>query len=319
MERFRIKRLAVTGATGAIGLALLDLCIRQGIEVYAVVNPASGRIQRLPEHELVHIVPCDMYCLERLGELIPSSVDAFCHLAWASTTGQGRNNTEAQWRNIGAALDAVNVAAALGSKVFVGAGSQAEYGRVSGKLSPDTPAFPENAYGSAKLCAGQLTRIRCEQLGLRHVWARILSVYGPGDGENTMVMSVIRQLLEGKVPELTKGEQMWDYLYSRDAAQALLLLGEKGKHGRIYCLGSGSVQPLREYVKTIRDIAAPGRNLEFGSIPYGENQVMYLCADLRELQGDTGFVPEYAFEEGIKETLSWVRQHNKIKDSSQGL
>lgn len=307
MECFRIKRMTVTGSTGAIGLALIEHCIQQGIEVYAVVNPASGRVHRLPKHELVHVVPCDMYSLERLRELIPFKIDAFCHLAWASTTGEGRNHTDAQWRNIGVALDAVNVAATLGCRVFLGAGSQAEYGRVSGRLSPGTPAFPENAYGSAKLCAGQLTRIRCEQLKLRHIWTRILSVYGPGDGEGTMVMSVIRQLLEGKTPELTKGEQMWDYLYSLDAARALLLLGEKGKHGKIYCLGSGSAQPLKEYVKMIRDIVAPGRDINFGAIPYGENQVMYLCADIGELQEDTGFTAEYSFGEGIRETLSWIK------------
>lgn len=308
MERFKIKRIVITGPTGAIGLALIECCIQQGIEVYAVVNPASGRILRIPKHELVHVVLCDMYRLEQLGELIPKGMDAFCHLAWASTTGSGRNRTDAQWRNIGAALDAVDAAASLGCKVFLGAGSQAEYGRVSGKLSPDTPTFPENAYGSAKLCAGQLTKIRCEQQGLRHIWTRILSVYGPGDGENTMVMSVIRQLPEGKVPELTKGEQMWDYLYSRDAAEALLLLGEMGQHGRIYCLGSGSARPLREYVEIIRDLVAPGRGLNFGAIPYGENQVMYLCADIQELQRDTGFTPKYTFEEGIRETLRWVRE-----------
>ena len=307
MKNFRIKRMAVTGPTGVIGLALIEYCIRQGIEVYAVVNPASGRIHRLPGHELVHVVPCDMYSLDRLRELIPFKIDAFCHLAWASTTGEGRNHTDAQWRNIGVALDAVNSAAALGCRVFLGSGSQAEYGRVNGRLSPGTPAFPENAYGSAKLCAGQLTRIRCEQLGMRHIWARILSVYGPGDGENTMVMSVIRQLIEGKEPELTKGEQVWDYLYSLDAARALLLLGEKGKHGRVYGLGSGSAQPLKEYVKMIRDIVAPGRGLDFGAIPYVENQVMYLCADIGELYEDIGFTPEYSFVEGIRETLSWMR------------
>ena len=86
-----------------------------------------------------------------------------------------------------------------------------------------------------------------------------------------------------------------------------MLLGEKGKHGKIYCLGSGSAQPLKEYVKMIRDIVAPGRDINFGAIPYGENQVMYLCADIGELQEDTGFTAEYSFGEGIRETLSWIK------------
>jgi nucleoside-diphosphate-sugar epimerase len=35
---------------------------------------------------------------------------------------------------------------------------------------------------------------------------------------------------------------------------------------------------------------------------------MYLCADIDELTKDTGFVPEYSFEDGIKETVEWYRK-----------
>ncbi len=91
-----------------------------------------------------------------------------------------------------------------------------------------TPTFPENGYGIAKLCAGQMSRILCEQKNMNHIWTRILSVYGPYDGENTMIMSVIRKLAHGEKPSLTEGKQQWDYLYSKDAGYAMYLLGEKG-------------------------------------------------------------------------------------------
>ena len=113
-------------------------------------------------------------------------------------------------------------------KTFIGAGSQAEYGRYEGKLDADVPTFPENGYGMAKLCAGQMTRVQCEKYGISHIWTRILSVYGPYDGMNTMVMSLISHLLERKAFPCTKGEQVWDYLYSKNAAKMMYLLGEKG-------------------------------------------------------------------------------------------
>lgn len=83
--------------------------------------------------------------------------------------------------NVIYALDAVELAHCCGCRTFVGAGSQAEYGRFEGKLRPDTPAFPENGYGMAKLCAGEMTRIQAHKYGIKHIWARILSVYGPYD------------------------------------------------------------------------------------------------------------------------------------------
>lgn len=90
---------------------------------------------------------------------LDDSCDAFFHLAWTGTVGAARNDMFQQNKNVEYALEAVELAASLGCKIFVGAGSQAEYGRVEGKLCADTPVFPENGYGIAKLCAGQMTRI----------------------------------------------------------------------------------------------------------------------------------------------------------------
>jgi len=145
----------------------------------------------------------------------------------------------------------------------------------------------------------------CEELGMKHVWARILSVYGPYDGLRSMVMSTIVELRKGSVPKFTLGEQIWDYMYSSDAAKALLAIAEKGKNGKVYCLGSGKGKKLREYIEKIRDTVAPDAKLGIGEIPYAKNQVMYLCADISDLKNDTGFVPSISFDEGIKMTVKW--------------
>ena len=82
--------------------------------------------------------------------------------------------------NVKQCLDAVFASKSLGCKVFVGAGSQAEYGNKGGVMRPDTFPEPISGYGMAKLCAGQMTRYLCKQAGIKHVWPRILSVYGKG-------------------------------------------------------------------------------------------------------------------------------------------
>lgn len=205
-----------------------------------------------------------------------------------------------QNRNVTYALDAVKVAKAFGCHTFIGAGSQAEYGRVEGVLKPDTATFPENGYGYAKLCAGLMTRDYAHLLGLKHIWVRVLSVYGPNDGAKSMVRATIEKLRKGIVPEFTKAEQMWDYLYSEDAAEVFRLLGDKGIDGKVYVLGSGEVRPLKDYIHIIRDVVSPKSELKIGVIPYSEKQVMYLCADVTELKRDIGWKPKVVFEEGIK-------------------
>jgi len=47
--------------------------------------------------------------------------------------------------------------------------------------------------------------------------------------------------------------------------------------------------------------------VKFGEIPYSAYQVMYLCADIRSLTEDTGFVPAVDFETGIRGTIRWMQ------------
>ena len=302
-----MKRVVITGATGMIGQAVIRKMIKENVEVLVLARPDSPRLQTLPKHDLIHVETCGLQSISQVKSDL--KYDAFFHLAWVGTTGEARDDMDLQIQNIRGAIEAVKLAEKLGCDVFVGAGSQAEYGRVADgtKLSPDTPCFPETGYGMAKLCAGQMTRRIARKAGMRHVWMRILSVYGPYDG-NSMVMSGIRKLAAGECPQYTKGEQMWDYLYCDDAAEALFLAAVNAPEEAVYCLGSGNVRPLSEYITIIRDTVAPGAPIGLGEIEYFPNQVMYLCADIGKLTKDTGFTPKIAFEEGIRETYSWFQK-----------
>lgn len=301
-----IRKAVITGPTGAIGIALCQELAENGIIVYAVCRPGSCRAAVLPVHPNILRVDCDLAELSKLTELIPEGADAFFHFAWAHTIGPGRNDMSAQIQNVRYTIDAVQAAKQLQCQVFVGAGSQAEYGRVEGLLKPDTPCFPENGYGMAKLCAGQMSRVECQKLEMDHVWARILSIYGPGDGPATMISSVIEQLLRGETPALTAGIQQWDYLYSGDAARAFRLMALHGADGSVYPLGSGKTKAIKDYVGILRNQIDPNLRLGFGEIPYGPLQVMHLQADITALQQDTGFVPETTFAIGIQNTIKSI-------------
>lgn len=302
-----MEKAVITGPTGAIGVALINELVQHNIKVYAVCRPESKRLANIPKDPLVTVIACDLDQLGNLSDIINESCDVFYHFGWDGTFGDSRNNMQGQLKNVQYTLDAVEAASRLGCRKFVGAGSQAEYGRVEGKLNSSTPAFPENGYGIAKLCAGQMSRILCEQKQMEHIWTRILSIYGPYDGINTMIMSVIAKLMNNEKPSLTKGEQLWDYLYAKDAGYAMYLLGKKGISGKTYCIGSGKVMPLAQYVEVLRNCISPELPLGFGEIPYAPKQVMNLCADISDLTADTGFLPQYSFEAGIKETIEWYK------------
>jgi nucleoside-diphosphate-sugar epimerase len=127
-----------------------------------------------------------------------------------------------------------------------------------------------------------------------------------------MVSYAISSCLKGESPSFTKGEQMWDYLYSRDAGEALYLIGKYGKNGKIYPVGSGEVRPLSEYIRAICAYTNPAVSPQLGAVPYANKQVMHLQADINELRKDTGFEPKISFEEGITRTIEWERENRYV-------
>jgi len=294
----KIKSIIVTGATGCVGSAVVRMALVHDMFVTCIVHKGSRRLSNLPNDSRVRIVECDLadyHSLELEGEY-----DAFIHLSWEKTFGASRDDAEVQARNIQYTLDACHLAKRCGCKVFVGAGSQAEYGVQTVPLTPDLPVKPESGYGIAKYAAGKLSAMLCKNLGLRQNWVRILSVYGPNDGENTLISYVIRELKAGSSPELTKCEQIWDYLYADNAGDAILAVAEKGIDGKAYPLGSGRGRSLSAYIEDIRQIVNPSVEVKYGARDYYPHQPMHLVADLSELIKDTGWKPSYSFLDGLK-------------------
>lgn len=297
-----MKKIVVTGATSMLGVATIEECLRNDIEVVAIVHRNSKNFYRLPQSPALKIIEAN---LDELANCEPdfNDADVFYHFGWAATTHKGRLNVDVQEKNIRYTLDAVYLAQKCGCRKFIFAGSQAEYGLSDKPLNSETPIKPFTAYGVSKFAAGKLAEMLCASLGLNFVWTRILSVYGKNDGANTLISYVIDCYKNNRQPVLTPCEQIWDYLHADDAGRAFRLLGQCATSG-VYVVGSGNGSPLKSYLEIIYRLMKPNVPLTFGGKPYSENQVMYLQADISDLQRDTGFKPQISFEEGISRILT---------------
>lgn len=313
-----LKRIIITGSSGPLGVVLTKECIKSGIAVLAVVRPESPRRKDIPDSHLVKIVDMDISDIEQLESSSLGKYDACFHLAWSHTGDEGRNDPLLQAENIQNTLKAAKCAKKLGCTVFVGAGSQAEYGRANHKVDELSETHPDTWYGCTKLAAGQLVFEYCRQNGMRCNWVRIFGVYGPYENNYILSSYVIQMLLAGQEPMLTPCGQIWDYVYCEDVAKALVKIGEIAPQSSIYCLGSGTARPLIEYVTIIRDAIDSNLPLGIGAKTYGEYQIMHLEADISKLKRDIGDVIRTPFEEGIKKTIAWYRQKYKKVTSLRG-
>ena len=168
--------------------------------------------------------------------------------------------------------------------------------------------MPENGYGMAKLCAENMTRSLCHQYGIRHIWPILFSVYGPRDATESMIDTTIRGVLKGDSIKYTKCEQIWNYLYSKDAAKALFLLAINGVDGEAYNVASRTEKRLSDYVNEIYNVIDRNVLPELGALPYPDGKCKYLMADVSKLVDLTGFEEEYNFRKGIEEIIMISRE-----------
>ena len=294
-----MKRIIITGATSMLGVALIEECVAHGIEVVALVRKDSLKTSRVPSSLHVNVVEADLH--ELTGITYEKSCDVFYHFAWAATSKEARDDPQSHLKNVQYTLDAVELARRVGCKVFVGAGSQAEYGIYNGKLAPDTRVDPLSSYGIAKYGAGKFSRKLCDQYGMSHIWTRIFSVYGEHDSENTMIQYALRQFRAGKPAQFSAATQKWNYLYEADAGKIFYLLGEKNVPSGTYCVASEDTRPLKDFILEMQQVY--GNDAQCIFAPPSNEKMVSLDPDITSLVEAIGWRPQTSFAEGIRKII----------------
>lgn len=282
----------ITGATSFIGKKLSETLRAHGWDVVHVVRRSQENAENIKE------VLLDMENYDRLGDKI-GFCDCFIHLAWNGTRGPARMDRKLQEQNCEYSLQGVRSMIAAGCKCIVSAGSQAEYGPHNEQINENSECHPNTEYGKAKLKFYNETAKLCECAGVKYREPRFFSLYGPDDYEGTMIMSMLRSMLENKPCELTQGIQMWDFLYIDDAIEALYRLCTQECPNGVYNFGSGDVRQLKDYVLEMARITRTESELRFGAIPYPKTGMVSLWPDVSKLEKELGWHAATDFSTGI--------------------
>lgn len=290
----------VTGAAGFAGYSLTKELSDRGYEIYAVVRPHSTHNGRLNGLGNVHQIEMDCKDYGMIPQLIPDECDVFYHLAWFG----GRYDIDEQNKNIIVLDNAIKSASVLGCKRIVSTGSQAEYGPQTELITEKTLPNPIDAYGAAKISAMHIGKQRAKELGIEFVWGRIFSLYGLYEPQERMLPSMLIKLLHGEKMQLSSCEQYWDYLDVRDAAKAIVSLGERGRDGETYNIAHGDSRPLREFVEIVNNATGRSGDIEFG---VKSNPFYSLNVDISKIKKDTGWAPHMDFKQGMKEYIALLQ------------
>ena len=301
----------ITGADGFIGRHVTRHLSAAGHSVTALVMPKSPTRGAIDGLRGVNVVECDLLRLDAVRGQIPTSPDVVLHLAWAGVAADSRDDMAVQRVNVDLSLSVVRLAAEIHAARFVLPGSTMEYSLGEKVISgvDDVPT-PQNAYGAAKVASRFLCEALARRLGLRFNYVIFSSVYGPDRKDGNVIYYVIRALLKGESPKLTKMEQLWDFIHIDDLVRALVAVCERGVGGRTYPIGYGGKVRLAEYIREIHKLINPAIELGIGARPYDYGRRPQSCVDTTALAQDTGFAPRIAFSDGIVAVIKQIQEED---------
>ncbi len=302
-----MKTAIVTGATGFIGSWLAQELCNNGIKTILIVRDQSKLLDEIRCNPLCTIVESEIKNLEE-SKFPELDYDVFYHLGWAGVAPEMKNSISVQLDNIAMSIQALEFAKKIGCKKFIASGTVAEYVFCNDIMNVNEKQTPNDMYGAAKVSTHYFLEVRARQLEMPFIWLVLPSTFGERRKDNNIITYTIRMLLKGEKPIYGNLTQMWDFLYVSEVARAIRLVGEKGKSGKIYGIGSGQYRQLKEYIEIIRDIINPKLELGIGLLHDYSTQTFSSCVNITELTKDTGFIPQVNFEEGIKTTIKSFMQ-----------
>jgi UDP-glucose 4-epimerase len=304
-------RILVTGGAGFIGSHVVDRFVAEGHEVAALDDLSTGFKHLVNRAATFYEVDIrDAGALESaISEFQPEIIDH--HAAQIDVRRSVLDPVYDAETNVIGSLNLLQSSSSNGvRKIIYASTGGALYGEAKQlPADEDHPVNPESPYGVSKHTVEHYLYLFRLVEGIDYTILRYPNVFGPRQnphGEAGVNAIFIGLMMEGKTPVIFgDGEQVRDYLYVGDVAEANVLALEKGSQ-EILNLGWArgvSVNDIFHALKSLLDFPGEARYAERRA---GEVQRIYL--DAERAKRVLGWTPNVSFEEGLERTIAWYRE-----------
>ncbi len=322
-------KLLITGGAGFIGSAVVRQAIRDGHSVvnldaltYAACLENVAGVSNSPNYAFEQADIRDRAALDRI--FATHQPDAVMHLAAESHVDRSIDGpADFIETNINGTFNMLEAArtywVARGKPEgfrFHHISTDEVFGSLPAdpavKFTEDTPYDPRSPYSASKAASDHLVRAWHETYGLPVVLTNCSNNYGPFHFPEKLIPVVILNALAGKpLPIYGKGDNIRDWLYVEDHADALLTVVLKGEIGRSYNIGGENERTNLELVRTLCAILDEKRP---AAKPYAE-QITFVtdrpghdaryAIDPSRISAELGWRPSVTVEEGLARTVQW--------------
>ncbi|WP_341988887.1 dTDP-glucose 4,6-dehydratase [Azorhizobium sp. AG788] len=347
------QRILVTGGAGFIGSAVVRYLIGTGVQVlnfdaltYAGNLASLASVSSDPRYSFVQGDICD-------AEGVRAALDSFkpdlvMHLAaeshvdrsidgpgaFITTNINGTYNLLQEALRYWRALDETAQAAfrfhhISTDEVFGSLGAD-------GLFREDTPYQPNSPYSASKAASDHLVRAWHHTYGLPTVLSNCSNNYGPFHFPEKLIPLTILNALKGApLPVYGTGENVRDWLYVEDHAEALVLIATTGKPGESYNVGGGNERRNIDVVRTIcaildeitPDASIGNRERLIHFVADRPGHDARYAIDATKLTTELGWTAKETFETGLRKTVHWYLEnqhwweplHNRYAGQRLGL
>lgn len=304
------KRILVTGGAGFLGRQVVNELLSSG------ADPNKITVVRSRDFDLRSLDACQRAADQQ---------DIIIHLA-AHVGGIGLNRekpAELFYDNLMMGVQLIHAAYQAGVQKFVCVGTICAYPKftpVPFKEDDLWNGYPEETnapYGIAKKALlVQLESYRL-QYGFNGVYLLPVNLYGPEDNfdprSSHVIPALIRKVYEAQqrgdkhLPVWGDGSPSREFLYSTDAARGIVMATQFYNESDPVNLGTGYEITIKDLVETICNLMGfEGEIVWETDKPNGQPR---RCLDTERAKEKFGFVAQVGFQEGLKNTIEWYRQH----------
>ena len=190
---------------------------------------------------------------------------------------------------------------------------------VQGKFRENSPLAPNSPYAASKASADLLARAYHMTYGVDVIITRCCNNYGPHQfPEKLIPLMTLNAINNHKLPVYGDGLYSRDWVHVLDHSRAIVLILEKGQGGEIYNIGANHEETNLDLVhRILRILNKPKSLIDFvRDRPAHDRRY---AVDASRLRDELGWRPKVPFEEGLRETIKWYKDHRSwIKNLKTG-
>ena len=308
-----LSRVLITGATGFIGSNLTRRLVKEGFDV-GIIKREKSDVRMLGDfNNKIDAYAVDLQDAQGVSKVVSHFKPEFIfHLAAYHAVEHKLQDTSLMVdTNVLGTINMLEASKDSMVKLFVNTSSCSVYKERKDNLTESSDLSPLSLYALTKIQAEQACSFYAENYDLKTISFRLFHTYGPADNERRLVPYVVKELLKGKRPKLTKGTQEWDFTYVCDIADAYirtLSISDFPQKHEVFNVGTGNATSVREVASLIREIIDCKVEPEFGAIPHRKREIWHFCADISKIRSFLGWKPETKLRNGLEQTVDWYQK-----------